>query len=579
MKLFNVVLQRNSGVEEIEPWRDENGIYYVFLPGYVEMKELQVIVKTDSKISINGIAIKNDFLCNDLVCNIPYEVEYTQFGMKKKSQVIFVRSKGVAAMFLETESGSIEYIHENKEYEERGTIALYTESGKLSHQGTIESIHGRGDYTWKFSEKKPYNIKLSDEADLLGMGKAQKWILLANAADTSHMRNKIVYDFADKIGLAYSPESQWVNVYLNGEYRGLYLLSEAIEIGTNRVDISPTEGAILAVELESVLQEKNDTYFVTDAGVAVEIRSPQILNEEKIVDLSSKVQSVENAILSVHSVDPVSGNSLQNLIDLDSWVKRYLIEEIFGNHDALMRSTYFYYSDGLIQMNAGPVWDYDLSIGNENAWQLQQVQSFWANRSEWAPAMETPWFYTLYQKVEFYQRMVEIYQSVYIPELDHLLNVTIYEYAEMIAEAASLDRIRWNEDSSLAECVQVLLDYMEQRIVFLNAIWLEERDYHVVRAVQQWGGYYAHYVVFTGERLSVLPEFEDKEDASFVGWYDKETGEPFDITKPIMKDIDIYAKWEDNPFERVDHIIQLIPLGLILLMGVVLVAVDFCRWK
>ena len=69
------------------------------------------------------------------------------------------------------------------------------------------------------------------------MGAAKKWILLANAFDASNINNKMAYDFAAKAGCAYTPECRWVDLYLNGAYTGLYLLSERNEVDSQRVDI------------------------------------------------------------------------------------------------------------------------------------------------------------------------------------------------------------------------------------------------------------------------------------------------------------------------------------------------------
>ena len=85
--------------------------------------------------------------------------------------------------------------------------------------------------------KKPYNIKLSSKKDVLGMGRAKKWCLLANLYDKTMLRNKLSYDFAAEIGMDYVSSCEFAELYLNGVYRGCYLLTEAVEIGETRVDL------------------------------------------------------------------------------------------------------------------------------------------------------------------------------------------------------------------------------------------------------------------------------------------------------------------------------------------------------
>ena len=576
---FQVIVPSEVGNQKITCWENDEDQCYVFLPGYADMADLQIVLKTDTPVSIDGIALHDGMKCGAFDMDTWYSLEYVFFGKVCSRELMFVRSDGVPAIFVSTDSGRTEFLHADKENKEGGTVSVYTTDGQLNYQGTADAVSGRGNYTWVNSDKKPYNIVLSQNADLLNMGMGSKWILLANASDSTLMRNKIVYDFANQIGLAYSPESQWVALYLNGEYRGLYLMCEAIEIGKDRVDLSSTEGAILTVETMDAFQGKNTSYFVTDAGVAVEINSPKVVTENKIEELKLKIQSVENAVLAEDGIDEGTSKSWEELINVSSWVEKYLIEEVFGNHDALMRSAYYYYQDSTSSLYAGPVWDYDLAMANEDAWQLQNPQTFWANRLASQPGVEMPWFYALYQKDAFYQNVVEMYQTEFLPELECLLHVTIPEYADKISDAAAVDKIRWDDDTELMEYVDWLCTYMEQRIEFLNSVWLDQQDYCIVRAAQQWGGYYAYYVAFTGDTLSELPIFENSENRNFVGWYNEKTGEPFDIEQPITEDMEIYAKWVDKTSGRMKEMLKVMPLAVIAVMGMALAAIEFYRWR
>ena len=576
---FSVVISHDGREETISCWENEKDQLYVFLPSGVELSDVQLIRQTDNTILFEGQPMDEAFLCSTLSLDVPYEVTYSVFGKAESKTIVLVQSAGVPTLFVSTDYGSSEYLHADKSNKESGTVTVYAADGQLVYQGAAESVGGRGNYTWVNSEKKPYNIVLSQGADLLDMGQGSKWVLLANASDSTLMRNKIVYDFANRIGLAYSPESQWVALYLNGEYRGLYLMCEAIEIGTDRVDISQTEGAILTVETADAFQGKNTAYFVTDVGVAMEVNSPKVVADNEIAQLKSKVQSAENAILAVDGIDDGTGKPWEEIVDVSSWVKKYLIEEVFGNHDALMRSAYYYYQDSSSLLYAGPVWDYDLAIGNENSWQLQNPQAFWANRLASQPGVEMPWFYELYQKDVFYQRVVEMYQSVFLPELTRLISITIPEYTCEISAAAAVDKIRWNDDATLIEYADGLCNYLEQRSKFLANIWIDKKDYCIVRAAQQWGGYYAYYAVFTGETLQELPVFDSSDNQTFIGWYNESTGEPFDITQPITEDIEIYAKWVDKPSARIKQVLKLMPLAVLAVIGVAFVVVEFKRWR
>lgn len=105
----------------------------------------------------------------------------------------------MAAIYLDVASGSMDYIHEDLDHSESGRIRVYKADGSLGYSGRVKSIGGRGQSTWA-AAKKPYSMTLSDRADLLGMGKAKKWILLANAYDSSHLRNKIFWTLPPQLG-------------------------------------------------------------------------------------------------------------------------------------------------------------------------------------------------------------------------------------------------------------------------------------------------------------------------------------------------------------------------------------------
>ena len=569
--VFSAVLQWEQGEQEISCWENDEDQLYVFLPSGVKLENVRLVKKTQATVWIDGQVMTEEVSGNTLALDVPYSVTYRSFGKEQRKTITFVQSAGVPTLFLSTASGSTEYLHADKNNKESGTVRLYTADGELDYEGTAASIGGRGNYSWTNTDKKPYNVILDQEANLLNIGSGCKWVLLCNSGDFALMRNKIVYDFANKIGLEYSPNSQWVDLYLNGEYRGLYLISEPVEIGADRIDISPTDGQIIALETEDSFIVGNDTYFKTNASVAVGIHSPKNGKDETIEAVAQKIQSVENAILDPNNVDSITGKSLDELIDMDSWAKKYLIDEVFGNFDSFMRSAYFYYSGSSDLLYAGPVWDYDLSIGNETFWELKSPQTFWGNRPSWSLEWDTPWIYALCNNEEFHNQVVETYQAVFLPNLAQLLDETIYGYANEISQAAAVDKVRWADDIPLETAVDNLCGYLEKRIDFLNQIWIEEREYYTVQAVNEQTGFGVRYVVFAGEKLEDLPEFVGIE-STFVGWYDND-GNQFDVDRVITKDMQIYAKFVESPVKQIKRFVKLAPVAAIAIIFVVLVAI------
>ena len=566
---------------EICLWEDENGVYYAFLPGYADFSEVKIRLNTSVPIYVDGKAMTDGMSCEIFRPDEAYDLTYRAWGREQRDTVVFMQSANAAAMYIDTESGSMEYIHGKKGNEESGTISLYTSDGRLDYAGEL-SLNGRGNNTWEMYDKKAYSVKLAEEADLLGLGRARKWILLANANDASHMRNKIAYDFAGDIGLAYSPDSQWVDVYLNDEYAGLYLLCERNELHTERIDIGQADGFVVSLEKVDRLVQQNYAHVVTDEKQALRIHDPQSPADETLAEIAAIFQSAENAILAEDGIDPESGKSWTDLIDLDSWVKKYLVEELFTSVDACFISQYFYYDGGADgRIYAGPVWDFDHALGTRKAWAVAAPNTFYANRLHVrSDGFDSPWFHCLYQKEAFYAQMLAEYETVFLPAVEMLLNTHIREYVRQIESAVSMDRIRWSVESDGMDAeVREITAYLEKRIEFLNHVWLEDAAYHMVRVDQGFGAFYGYFAVYSGERLDPLPVLEDTEDSVFKGWYYTATNTPVDFDHPITEDIEIYAKWEDSQSKRMGQAAKLAPLAVIAVMGLALLAVEIKRMR
>jgi hypothetical protein len=110
----------------------------------------------------------------------------------------------------------------------------YTNSSQL-YSGDIQ-IRGRGNYTWEH-EKKPYKIKLDSKTDVLGMGANKHWVLIAEYMDPTHLRNEIIPGISQTLQMEYTAESRPVVLVFNGEYNGLYHISENVRLGSERIDI------------------------------------------------------------------------------------------------------------------------------------------------------------------------------------------------------------------------------------------------------------------------------------------------------------------------------------------------------
>jgi len=268
------------------------------------------------------------------------------------------------------------------------------------------------------------------------------------------------------------------------------------------------------------------------------------------------------------------------MIDLDSWAKKYLIEEVFANYDAGFVSQFFY-RDGSVKdgkIYAGPIWDYDHTIGNRAVWHLSYPNGLFCNRLYVRDGNESPWFYSLYNKKEFYNKLVDLYKTEFLPLINQTFNDKVKNYSKQIYIASDMNQIRWFSGTYiLNEETDYICTYMWERKDFLSDIWLDKKDYNIVTLDNSMGANYAYCAVKNGGNLSHLPEFNDNEYFVFSGWYYKDTNEPFDITKPIYKDTEIYAKWQESSYNKTKEIIKLIPVAVIAVLFITLFVIEIKR--
>ncbi len=211
----------------------------------------------------------------------------------------------------------------------------------------------RGDLTSK-ADKKPYNIRLSMEHNILGFGNAKKWCLLAERYDPTLMRNALFLGLAKKMEMNYTSDYAYVELWFDGEYQGCYLLVEPVESGVNRVNVDFDSGDFL-FEFEARKKESGLTY-ITSGDWRFVINEPKEPSSKQLKEIQKVINSFNSSIRSRDI------NKVSKIVDLDSFAKLYILNEYAKTLDFSYSSVKFYYSNGKIY--AGPVWDFDLSSGN-----------------------------------------------------------------------------------------------------------------------------------------------------------------------------------------------------------------------
>ena len=528
---------RSDGrVEEVKLWMSPSETYYLFVPGYADLSQVHIRRHVSGGLYLDDRKVTDAMVCSDFPLEEPLTLIHDGYFSDQWNKLTIVQSADVATMYIDVKSGTMDYIHGEKGNKESGTMRLYTAEGKLEAEAMVDSLQGRGNSTWQWREKKPYSLDLSSEEDLLGMGAASRWILLANSFDLSNIKNKMAYELAGNAGMPYTPDCQWVDLYLNGEYAGLYLLSERNEIHPNRVDIPAESSFLVAWESEHRMIEQGYPYVKTDRGTAIRIHH-SAFDLEKVRRIW---QSAENAIFAEDGIDPVTGKHYLELIDLDSWAKLYLMDEIPADHDGGRISKFFYYqeTDGAGKIYAGPVWDKDSSLITGH-WSILPPNCIVASRSDLVNGQEMRIFHGLSRKEEFSSRVTELYESLFRPLLQELYDTGIAQYADRIAQAARVSELRWQYGYSEEES-RIIRNFLGERMAFLDAYWLRKETFCQVRMYDAYDGSSGEFAIRPGEQIPCIPEH--KSNTEPLEWYLYGTDEPFDITQPIWEDVALVLK-------------------------------------
>lgn len=569
---FHIQSQYSTETEDISIFDAKNGNYYVFLPSYTNLEQVSVSLPGNLHYSVGDSDLYEGMDCSNFKLETPYDFAV---NAQTVATLWFYQSANVATMYIDTASGSMDYIHKDKNHEEYASLLLYTPEGTLDFQDDFTTLKGRGNATWHY-DKRPYSLKLSGDGNLLEMGSAANWILLANAYDETNLNNKLVLDLASRVGLQWTPESRWVDLYLNGEYSGLYLLTEKVEIHDNRLNIDTNSGDFLC---KIDLNRRWDTLrnpFLSEAGRTIEISSPEIPAASEQIEIEQLVNQMEQTLLSETDLRNSS------IIDLDSWVRRYLIDEIAGNIDSDLASSYFYYHDGVFF--AGPVWDYDMVFGNSD--RNRNAHSFIARNEKKSATILSPYYSALYANESFYNRMLDIYRAEFTPVLQSMIDNELVAQSDFIRNASKSNSVRWQSmfdtlqswSQDTVHTNEGLREYLSQRIDFLNSVWLESKEYCTVQFEPSAGGMYWTISIPKAGYVET-----SHIDTVSTDWINTETGEIVDFSQPIMTDMILSKQITETesvhvPWVAVDYITLLsITILFILLIGLMILDIVLRR--
>ncbi len=525
---FRIYSDAADSWETVQCISQSPGIYNVFLPSYATLDNVVVSLPFLVHADLNGEPLRSGMVCT------PYEFdsEYPFYFKGIEGTLTFRQSSGTGSMFLHTPSGTMDKVDSDKTNRGYAQMDLYTAAGQADYSEPYYlMIKGRGNSSW-YNQKKPYRIELSGDADLLNMDKNTGWILLSNADDYSGLRNKLILDYATNVAPfdGFSPSCEFVDLFLDGKYNGMYLLCERVE---NQPCVS---GRILCRLGQYLKVDHPENAHRFENGLYLEIIIPEDPSEELKQDVFNLAGAFEEWIN-----EPGEPDIIPDFIDRESFARKYLIEELFANTDATNDSQYFLIDLEQEKIFAGPCWDYDYSAGR-----ITNAVKWWSPASLWAQRSLYSWCGALFRDPSFYSLVRELYYKEFLPEMEYLLSNAAPAMEDNYHDALQMNDIRWDRaDGDYSESstdYMKMMEFLSKRISFFNDYWSSDPDDYVRVEFAVPGTIVSNLIVCRNTPASeVIPSPQAMLLEETYRWYVGDDDEVFDYNTILTEDLTLYA--------------------------------------
>ena len=362
-----------------------------------------------------------------------------------------------------------EYVH-GTYYIDNLNLDDYTATGSADAPLGLQ-IRGRGNYTWKDFDKKPYRLKLDEKASLLGGKKSKHFTLLAHADDDlAFLRNTVGFQLSRLLGLDYTPAQFPIEVVLNGDYIGLYMLTDHIRVDKDRVNIVEQADNETLAEiitggwlLEIDNYDEEEQLRMTEGNGEIlrfTYHSPELLSTEQYNYLSSFMTAADHAIYS----NDKNSTDWEKYIDMEALAKFYIIQEVMDNGESFHGSCYMSKDRGEnTKLVFGPVWDFGNSFRRNTDRFIYDGSPFGQN-----------WIGEIAKFPRFQQTVKKIWQEFY-PSKYSQLDAFINDFISQIAGGAASDAVRWPQygHNDVSNRSRTFKNMMNSKVDFLRGQWGE----------------------------------------------------------------------------------------------------------
>ena len=551
--VFCVRSSRSDAVLHIEPGRsylylknqdltvqgqDKDGVTYFFLPSFAEMDSF-------SQDRSAGRALLPDrSLLSDpaygLVRDVTIELDE---GISEPWKIAFFHSENLHTAYIDLKGMSIDDI-DHDTYASAG-LQLYSPYGKLEYNKDDIQIKGRGNTTWD-AVKRPFEIKLPENYPLCDLTSCSKWALLADFYDDTGIQNKMIMDLSREIGMEYAIDSDWIDLYINGEYRGTYLLCKDPGTGKGRLQLNG--GYLIEKDIRTDDTSPEPNFSVNNNYF--KIKDPLPVDSEGIDNISLLVKDIDR------NIHTYSGREQLAHIEVPSFTRRFMTDEFCFRSASMQTNCYFYNRGNTLY--AGPCWDYDLSCGKplSGSYYYDYTKSL----LDRIPDDALDWDSLLMQNPEYKAYYDRLFKDS-LPVFEDVIERRIDEYADRISASYTMNRALWQNDefpvrfySSPENKYRYLKFFLSKRLELLAGLC----DYSDPLPAYDFSNSETHKLTFlyddgTDVTMEVpdgtLLSTEDLPDCGTSGdriWMYEREEQPFSPYIPVYEDITFVSEMAED---------------------------------
>lgn len=444
--------EKNPFLTEDLVLAEEDGVYTGTIPHFYAKSLIPTFESNAVRVLVNKAEQISGVTARDFSASVIYSFVGEKGTIKELTVKLNFMNTAIPHIYIDIDNR--QEVIEKEKYLNASISILGKEL--YSDFSSTTRIRGRGNSTWG-QPKKPYRLNLDTKASILGLPEAKNWVLLANFLDPSLMCNTVAMRIGRDLKVPFTNDIIPVDLTINGTYRGSYVLTQHLEVATNRINI--TDNGYL-FELDTYFDEEYK-FKSTNYNLPVMIKAPDLENQEDIDPIKEDFEQLEDLIFASN----FPNNGYRDKLDIDVFARYLLVYILTGNEELNHPKSTYMHKIPNGKYSFGPIWDFDWAYGFEgsgNHFSNPGRQFFWSENN-----LGSRFFQRLLSDTEVKKAFKTHWLDYKAKHFTPLLSF-IDQYAVLISESKAKDEQIWKKGKNFQLEVTRLKSYLNDRSIYID---------------------------------------------------------------------------------------------------------------